>query len=43
MKTDTSFLADSELSNWFKFSSKADPFLVTPATPYASYKGASKY
>jgi len=43
MKTDTSFLASSKLSDWFRFSSKADPFLVTPAAPYVSHKGASKY
>eukprot|EP00826_Nyctotherus_ovalis_P056763 TRINITY_DN7728_c0_g1_i5.p1 TRINITY_DN7728_c0_g1~~TRINITY_DN7728_c0_g1_i5.p1 ORF type:complete len:491 (-),score=73.69 TRINITY_DN7728_c0_g1_i5:394-1866(-) len=43
MKSDTAFLASSELGKWFKFSSKADPFLVTPAAPYMSYRGASKY
>jgi hypothetical protein len=42
MKTDTSFLATSELAKWFNFSSKTDPFLIVPATPYLVAKGASK-
>ena len=42
MKTDTSFLATSELAKWFNFSTKTDPFLVVPATPYLVAKGASK-
>ncbi len=43
MKSDTSFLATSELVHWFNFSQKSDPFLVTPATPYMVAKGVSKY
>ena len=43
MKSDTNFLASSEVAKWFNFSHKSDPFLVTPATPYVVAKGASKY
>lgn len=43
MKTDTMFLAHSELNKWFNFSNKADPFFVTPASSYVTLKGASKY
>ena len=43
MKTDTNFLAKSELNQWFNFSNKIDPFLVTPSTPYIVSKGVSKY
>lgn len=42
MKTDTSFLCESELSKWFNFSKHSDPFLVTPSAPCIISKGASK-
>ena len=42
MKTDTSFLAESELNKWFNFSKRTDPFLVTPSTLYVPSRGVSK-
>lgn len=42
MKGDTQFLRESKLGLVFNFSSKPDPFLLVPATPYPVAKGASK-
>lgn len=44
MKTDTDFLRDHELSKWFNFGDKNDPFLVIPACAHSGVglKGLKK-
>ena len=42
MKTDTNFLKDSVLGGYFNFSSKSDPFLLTPSQTSTSISGNKK-
>jgi hypothetical protein len=42
MKTDTFFLVESELSKWFNFSKKVDPFLVALSIPCTVSREVSK-